>query len=200
MSVRFPVGVGADDAGQILGTPGEALQSRAGLDVRVHLQQRDRHLRRQRDDTRAALGRARALLGVVERDRQGMHVRARARLGQHHAVGSAADDSGEVLLPIGRVERIDAYVQQRPPLQRPSGGDVLGRDRARRNLARSTDGVLQVEDQRIGPGRDALAELLLVVGRYEQLGAHCLTPWLRLGAACASSPGACIRPPALPAD
>jgi hypothetical protein len=89
-------------------------------------------------------------------------------LGQQDGVGAAAGDGREVLVAPGRIERVDAHDQF--ALAVAAGLD--GRDHllARQRLGVGRDGVLEVEDQRIGRQAARLLERARVGAGHVEYG------------------------------
>ena len=99
-----------------------------------------------------------------------MDVAGRAAFGQHDAVGSAANHRGEVEKSVVRIERVDAHEE----FLAASRFEGRPAKLARRRSLRRHDGILKVEDQRVGGGGLRLGDLSFAVARHEQKRADCL--------------------------
>ena len=97
------------------------------------------------------------------------HVVAVARLRQHDAVGPAFDHGREVPCGLLALDRVDAY---------PGGPGALARGEPFRDLGARVgpslwhDGILEVEDDRVGAARLRLREAVRAVAGHEEHRAH----------------------------
>jgi len=122
-----------------------------------------------RHDADAASGHADTGLECVQAVAKAAHVVGVLGLWQHDTGQTGHHDGGQVLQCQAAVQRVDADVQ----LGGKRGGlasDVLCRGHARLGFARRGDGVLEVEDERIGAAAFGLGELALAVGGHEKHG------------------------------
>jgi hypothetical protein len=107
---------------------------------------------------------------------QRVHILARTRLGQQDRIRMRLHDADEIILPVRRVERVDAHHKLRPRGPCLRFLDVVLGQRARRRLACCAHRVLQIEDQAVGTGGEALGQLFFIVSRNEQKRTHVFDP------------------------
>ena len=123
--------------------------SRAALGDRLGAEDRERRLDHGPDPR--ALGRAEAAQAQADRDQRV----GRRHLGDQDRVRAGRRGGGEVRLAPGRVEGVDADREFAAAIAaaRHGGADLL----PRRVLGLGRDGVLEVEDQRVGRERFAFS-------------------------------------------
>ena len=85
------------------------------------------------------------------------------------AVEAGPDNRREVVERQPAAERIDAH--QERPVARRAAQQVLDHIAGER-LAWRRDGILEIEDQRVGADAGCLGEFVLAVARHEQKGAQ----------------------------
>ena len=95
------------------------------------------------------------------------HVGRRTGLRQHDAVGACLDRRRDVVGE-ARVRRGIGSNPNRPRANSRTVAEKLGRQLARPILARRVDGILEVDDQRVGVDELRPRELALAVARHEQ--------------------------------
>ena len=172
LSVRVPVGLGAELGGQILRSPGQADEPGARAAERADLEYACRRLDCLGDDLDVA---------VVDAGRRLAHREAGVclhdggaalRLRQHDGVGTRRHHSIEIGVGKAGRERVDAH--QQPGPHRPPGCLLHEGPRAcpRRALAVGRDRVFEIDDHRVGAARKRLVQLAAAVGGNEEKGAH----------------------------
>jgi hypothetical protein len=97
--------------------------------------------------------------------------RRRVRLGQHDAVRPAGHDRGEVGERLRRLDRIDAHPQLLAATRAARLQEFLHHPARALDVFRR-DGILEIEDQRIGLRRFRLGELAFAIAGDEQEGAY----------------------------
>ena len=173
-----PVSGGAERGAEVLGAPCQAVQ--AGERRPGEIRQAERRaggLGGDRQDADAAWGEAFAPLHDVQIVAQPRHVGAAVDLRDHDAGQARPHDAGQVLDP-ALVQRVDPDPVLRPGLV---CRQILRDHSPGQRLAGRRDRVLEVQDECVGPGAGAAAQLLLAVAGHEQEGAqdHAATGFLR---------------------
>ncbi len=107
-------------------------------------------------------------LGMAKGDGQLVDVCARLRFRQNDAGWRGGHDAGQIGLPIGSIERIDADPEFGAGAACPGRFDELAHHFARHGTAGGGDGVLEIENEPVGRRAKRFCKLALTVGWNEK--------------------------------
>jgi hypothetical protein len=105
-----------------------------------------------------------------------LHAGAAEALRQHDRVRRLGHDGLEVGVRQFAAERVDAHDQARAGRAPARLAQESGGGRASGGLGGRRDGILEIDDQRVGLARQRLGELFFVVAGDEQQRAHGVRP------------------------